>query len=90
MSRKAAGKTRAVLEGVELDTATIDACVKAHPQNDEEAVQEGLTKWKGGQGIQPPTWNVLIEAMEYAQIPQQDIAALKKALGHQQDCQATN
>ena len=45
VSRKAAGKARAVLEGVELDAAAIDACVSAHPQNDEEAVQTGLTKW---------------------------------------------
>ena len=82
VSRKAAGKARAVLEGVGLDTATIDACFSAHPQNDEEAVQAGLTKWVGGKGYQPPTWSVLIEAMEYAEIAQQNVAALKKALGH--------
>ena len=81
VSRKAAGKARAVLEGVELDTATINACISAHPQNDEEAVQEGLTKWAGGKGTQPPTWSVLIEAMEYAEIAEQDIQGLKKNLG---------
>ena len=81
VSRKAAGKARAVLEGVELDAATINACGSAHPQNDEEAVQAGLTKWAGGKGTQPPTWSVLIDAMEYAEIAEQDIQGLKEKLG---------
>ena len=82
MSRKAANKVEAILEGVGLDTPTINACFTAHPLNAENAVQTGLTKWTEGQGTQPPTWSLLIEAMKYARIPQQDIAALKKALGH--------
>ena len=82
MSKKAAGKARAVLEGVGLDTATIKACSNAHPLNDEEAVQEGLIKWLEGLGTQPPTWNVLIAAMGYAEIAQQDIRKLKQELGH--------
>ena len=81
VSRKAAGKARAILEGVELDAATIDACVSAHPQNDEEAVQAGLTKWVGGKGTQPATWSVLIETMDYAEIAEQDIQGLKEKLG---------
>ena len=81
VSRKAAGKARAVLEGVELDTATIDACFSAHPQKDEEAVQEGLTKWVGGKGTQPATWSVLIDAMDYAEIEQLAVQGLKKKLG---------
>ena len=81
VSRKAAGKARAVLEGLELDTATIDACISAHPLNDEEAVQKGLTRWCGGKGRQPPTWGVLVEAMQYAQIDQQDVQGLKEELG---------
>ena len=82
VSRKAAGKARAVLEGVGLDTPTINACFAAHPLNEEEVVHVGLTKWVEGQGSQPPTWNVLIDAMKYANIAQQDIAALKKEIGH--------
>ncbi len=81
VSRRAAGKARAVLEGVELDTATISACLSA--PNDEEAVQEGLTRWCGGKGRQPPTWAVLVEAMAYAQIDQQAVQGLKEELGHQ-------
>ena len=81
ISRRAAGNGRAVLEGVGLDAPTIAACFTAHPSNEEEVVQEGLTKWCGGsKGFQPPTWGVLIEAIEYANIAQQDIDSLKRAL----------
>ena len=80
ISRRAAGKGRAVLEGVGLDTPTIAACFTAHPLNEEGAVQEGLTKWCAGAGFQPPTWGVLFEAIEYADIAQQDIEALRSAL----------
>ena len=79
VSRKAAGKARTVLEGVELDSATISACVSA--QNEEEAVQDGLIRWCGGKGRQPPTWGTLIQAMQYAQIDQQDVQGLKEELG---------
>ena len=82
VSRKAAHKARAVLEGLGLDITTIDQCISAHPLNDEEIVQVGLTRWCGGKGTQPPTWNVLIKAMRYAEIAQQDIGELKQELGH--------
>ena len=80
VSRKAATKGRAVLEGVGLLTETIDACFSSHPLDEEGAVQAGLTRWSGGQGRQPPTWEVLISAMEYADIAQQHIEDLKKEL----------
>ncbi len=80
VSRKTAGNGRAVLEGVGLDAPTIAACFTANPQKEEDAVQEGLIKWCGGKGTQPPTWNVLVAAMDYAEISQQDIAALKSTL----------
>ena len=80
VSRKAAGKARAVLEGLGLDQPTIAACFTAHPLNEEEAVQEGLIRWCGGKGTQPPTWAVLIDAMGYAEIFQQDIEELTNAL----------
>ena len=81
VSRNAASKGRAVLEGVGLFAETIEACFNSHPLNEEEAVQAGLTKWSGGQGLQPPTWEVLIEAMEYAQIAEKHETALKEKLG---------
>ena len=68
------------LEGVGLLTEAIDACFSSHPLDEEEAVQAGLTRWSGGQGRQPPTWDVLISAMEYAKIAQQHIEDLKKEL----------
>ena len=81
VSKNASGKTKAVLEGVGLDSATIASCISANPFNDVEAVQEGLTRWKGGKGTQPPTWGVLIKAMKYAEIAQQDVEALEGELG---------
>ena len=80
VSRKAATKGRAVLEGVGLLTGTIDACFTSHPQDEEGAVQTGLTRWSSGQGSQPPTWEVLISAMKYAEIAQQHIEVLRKEL----------
>ena len=80
VSRKAAGRGRAVLEGVGLDSDTIEACFQNNPLNEEGAVQAGLIKWTDGQGLSP-TWEVLIEAMDYAEIAQQHIDDLTKKLG---------
>ena len=80
VSRKALGNGRAILEGLGLHLATIRACYADHPQNEEEAVQSGLTKWVEGKGHQPPTWECLLQAMEYAQISQQSIEDLKEKL----------
>ena len=81
VSRNAAGNAKAVLEGVGLDTSTIDACFSAHPLNNEEIVQAGLVKWRDGQGNkQPPTWEVLISAMEYAGVAQHHVKELKGKL----------
>lgn len=82
VSRKAATKGRAVLEGVVLDTPTINACFQGNTI-EEDAVQTGLTKWiEGSCGSQPPTWNLLLKAMEYATIAQQHICDLKEELVH--------
>ena len=80
VSRTAAGKGKAVLEGVGLYTTTIGPCFEDN-QDVESAVQAGLTKWIEGTGLQPPTWQVLLDAMEYAQIGQQHIQDLKADLG---------
>ena len=81
VSRVAAGKGRAVLEGVWLDTATIEACFRSNPLDEEAAVQAGLTKWVEGKGRQPPTWEALIEAMEDAEIGQEHFKRLKTDRG---------
>ena len=88
VSRKAAGKGRAILEGVGLDAPEIKACFRSNPLDDEEAVQDGLIMWTDGDHQDfPPTWGVLIDAMDYARIGQQHIAGLKenicRKLGHQ-------
>ena len=54
-------------------------CFTAHLEW-RRAVQEGLTKWCGGKGFQSPTWRVLVQAIAFAEIAQQDIEALKKDL----------
>ena len=81
VSRPAAGRVKALLEGVRLDEATIAACFSAHPLDDEEIVQDGLIRWTGGKGRQPPTWGVLLDAMEYANIAQQHVMQLRSKLG---------
>ena len=79
VSRTAAGSGGAVLEGVGLTPTTIQMCYNNSPQNEEEAIQSGLMKWRDGSG-DSTTWAVLIEAMEYAQIGTQHIEGMKKEL----------
>ena len=80
MSEPGAGKARAILEGLGLEDGTIDECFTNNPRKVVEAVQEGLTKWKNGAGV-APTWEVLLEAMEYAGIGVQYRNGLRKELG---------
>ena len=80
VSRRAADKGRAVLEGVGLDASTIRTCFEDNARNVEEAVHTGLTKWSEGQGLQPPTWKVLLQAMSDAEMAQQDIRDLETVL----------
>ena len=79
VSRQAAKKARALLEGVGLHTEAIDTCFCNHSNDVEEAVQAGLIKWS--QIYKTPTWEVLHEAMEHAQIAQVHVYGLKKELG---------
>ena len=81
VSRNAAGKGRAVLEGVGLDSSTIEACFRSNPLDDEGAVQAGLIKWKdSSRQVFPSKWNILIGAMKYAGVAKQHIADLKAEL----------
>ena len=77
VSRNAAGKGRAVLEGVGLSSEAIEMCYTNWPHNEEETVQSGLLKWRAGEGASP-TWAVLLEAMDYAQIGVQQISTLEE------------
>ena len=79
VSRQAAGKGRAVLEGVGLLSEVIDMCYVDHPHSEEEAVQAGLIIWRNGGGDRP-TWRVLMDAIVYAQIGTQHMRALEEEL----------
>ena len=79
MSRNAAGKGRAVLEGVGLSPEAIQMCFSNALRNEEEAVQSGLNRWRDGEGKRP-TWALLLDAMHYAKIGVQHITSLKEEL----------
>ena len=79
VSRQAAGKGRAVLEGVGLLSEVIDMCYVDHSRSEEEAVQAGLIIWRRGGG-ESPTWGMLIDAMRYAQIAVHQLEALEEEL----------
>ena len=82
VSSKAAGKGRALLEVLLCDAAKVEKCFGDNPLNEEEAVQAGLVEWMGGNvGHQPPTWEVLLEAMDNAEIAKQHVQSLSKDLG---------
>ena len=81
VSRGAADKAWALLEGVGLDAPTIEECFSAHPLNVEEAVQDGLIRWCEGQGTYFTTWTTLLDAMENALFVQQNVQGLKEELG---------
>ena len=56
-------------------------CYENHPSNIEEAVQAGLQEWAASTPTtHPPTWKVLLDAMDYALIDCQHIASLKAEL----------
>ena len=80
MSRKSAGKGRAVLEYVGLDPETINACYIKHPFSEEDAVQDGLIMWSGGHHSKTCTWKELLDAMVYARIGEQHCTGLRKEL----------
>ena len=79
VSKCAAGKGRAILEGVGLPAEVRDMCYTNHPLDEEEAVQSGLIRWRDRSG-NSPTWTVLLESMKYAEIGVQHITKLKEEL----------
>ena len=81
VSKIAAAKGSAVLAAVGLDTPTIEMCFQDNPRSTEEAVQVGLVKWSGGRFKKPPTWKVLIKAMEDVGFDEKYTEGLKKDLG---------
>ena len=76
--RQAYGKGRALLEALGLTKAQIAKYYGMYPQNEEEAVQDGLQAWIGGS--LDSTWSDLLEAMETAGIDIQQREGLKEEL----------
>ena len=53
-------------------------CYRNHPLDEEEAVQAGLQDWlASAPTTDPPTWKVLLDAMDYAGIAREHIVSLK-------------
>lgn len=73
-----------VLEGIGLDTPTMDACFSAHPLSDEEIVHTSragqMERWPDLLPKQPPTWEVLITAMKNAKIDPMHSEELEESL----------
>ena len=79
ISRNAAGKGKAILEWVGLTQPEIRLCYQNNPLNEEEAIQDGLNKWRETRG-DCCTWQVLLGAMEFAGIAQEHCSELVKEL----------
>ena len=79
ISRQAAGKGKAILECVGLTRQEIKFCYQNNPFNEEEAIQDGLDKWRETHGDHC-TWQVLLGAMEFAGIAQQHCSELVEEL----------
>lgn len=62
VSTNAPGKARPLFEAMGLNST--EYFIK-HPQNEEEATQAGLKDWIKAK---EPTWEMLLEAMEYAKL----------------------
>ena len=55
-------------------------CYRTYHYSIEEAVQAGLQEWSEGHCSRPPTWKVLLDAMDHGGIACQHIASLKAEL----------
>ena len=78
VSRKGVGKGRAILEWVGLDPAAIEQCYGTPGLDEEEVIQKGLHKWRETHG--DCTWQVLLDAMQFAGIAQQHCTELVEEL----------
>ena len=79
VSRKAFGRGKAILEFVGLTREVIDMCYMSNPLDDEEAIQDGLKKWRESRGDRC-TWQVLLDAMKFAGVKQQHCSELVEEL----------
>ena len=79
VSRKSAGKGKALLECLGLSPDEIKFCYQSNPLNEEQSIQDGLIKWWETHGNHC-TWQVLLSAMHFAGIAQQHCTELVEEL----------
>ena len=79
VSRKGTGKGRAILEWVGLSPEVINQCYRIPGFDEEEAIQQGLHRWRETCG-DCCTWQVLLGAMQFAGIAQQHCTELVEEL----------
>ena len=78
VSRNGFGRGRAILEWLGLTPEIIEQCYGTPGLDEEAAVQKGLHKWRETHG--DCTWQVLLEAMQFAGIAQQHCTELVEEL----------
>ena len=78
VSRKGIGKGRAILEWVGLSPEVINQCYGTPGLDEEEVIQKGLHKWRETCG--DCTWQVLLNAMQFAGIAQNHCTELEEEL----------
>ena len=77
MSRKTSGNKKALLSALGFTNADIAQFTIANPNDDQEAIQEGLGAWVGRKD---PTWNDLLKKMRGIEIDTQICNALEAKL----------
>ena len=81
VSNHATGKGQLLLAALGLQQATIDAVYGETTTKEITAVHDGLIKWSQGHvSKKPTTWQVLLDAMDMAEIPKETSKELKKKL----------
>ena len=80
VSNHATGKGALLLAALGLEQASIDAVYGQMEKKESTAVHAGLNKWSDGYASKRPTWQVLLDAMEDAEIAEKPREELKKKL----------
>ena len=80
MSKHATGKGELLLAALGLDRASIDAAYGSVEKTEISAVHDGLIRWSEGNARKRPTWQVLLNAMDDAEIAEKPCKELKEKL----------
>ena len=80
VSNHATGKGTLLLAALGLEKASIDAVYGPVDNKEIDAVHKGLLKWSDGHASNKPTWQVLLDAMDDAEIAEKPCKELKEKL----------